>query len=109
MKTYRLVATSLLAAAMAALVFSGPASAQEFPIQGGTGGGFFKIFCPPNNFMVGLRGRAGVVIDNFELRCAGFQTTPSIPPRKNWNRDPNTFASPMGTAGTSPGGSPLFL
>jgi hypothetical protein len=108
MKTYRSVATSLLAAAMAALVSSGPASGQphEFPIQGGEGGSFFRVFCPPGNFMVGLRGRAGAVIDNLQLRCAGFGTLASIPPRKNWTRDPNTFE--IGNAGSSPGGSSLL-
>ena len=93
-------------ASFAALVFSGPAQSFEHPIIGGPGGGFFRIYCPPGEFWVGLDGRAGDILDNIRLRCAGFHTEPSTPPRKNWTitTPKHNFGERMGD---SDGGSPL--
>jgi hypothetical protein len=93
-------------AAIAALAISGPASGGfEGEIQGGKGGGFFKVICPPGQFWVGAVGRAGVVIDNMKLLCEQFRTVKSIPPRKNWkvvppvrNERPRIGGSGGGTA-----------
>lgn len=107
MNLHRSFATSLFAA-IAILFIGGSASAQhfEFGVQGGKGGGGYRVVCPPHTFMVGLRGRAGVVIDTVQLLCAGFQELPPPPFRKDWKRDPNAF--PVGNfIGTSPGGGGL--
>lgn len=100
----RTLAIGLLTAGLTALTFSGPAFGTEFPIAGGKGGGFFRVFCPPGNFMVGLQGRAGDVIDHMHVICAGVTPRRAIPPRRDWTRDPNVF--PVGNfIGTSNGGA----
>jgi hypothetical protein len=64
----------------------GPASAQppglkEFPIQGGNGGSFFKLMCPPGTFIAGIEGNNGAVIDHMRLLCAGFKIlSTTLPP-----------------------------
>jgi hypothetical protein len=97
-------------AAIAALVISGPASGQGFEgsIQGGQGGSFFRVFCPPGQFWVGLQGAAGGVIDNMQLLCERFQTVDSIPPRKNWRVAP-PVRNEGPVIGASGGGSLLRL
>src|SRR5436309_2067866 len=62
-------------AAITALAISGPASGGfEGEIQGGKGGGFFKVNCPPGQFWVGADGAAGFVIDRMKLLCEQFRT-----------------------------------
>lgn len=54
------------------LLISAPARSEPFllPVQGGGGGGGFFAVCPPDHFVVGLRGRTGAWIDNMRLICA---------------------------------------
>lgn len=48
-----------------------PAAAQEEGEIGGAGGGrYFKYECGPGRLLVGLRGSAGVLIDNVQAVCA---------------------------------------
>jgi hypothetical protein len=98
----------LALAAIAALVFIGPAQGFEFPPQGGNGGGDFRVFCPPGQFWVGLQGSAGDIIDNMKLLCTGFRLEPAAPQRKNW-----TVVPPVQTIfdqiGESPGGAPILV
>jgi hypothetical protein len=99
-------------ASFAGLLISWPAQAlaqHDFDIQGGAGGGFFKIFCPPGEFWVGLRGRAGDVLDHVQLICAGFHTErTTIVTRKNWTIVPpkHNHGELIGGSG---GGAPLRM
>ena len=107
MKMYRSIAASLLAAAMASLIYNAPASAQHTtfpPVGGSKSGAPYKVVCPAHNFMVGLRGNAGAIIDNMHVLCAGIRANLNPPPfRKDWTRDPNFFS--IGNfIGTSGGG-----
>ena len=40
---------------------------------GGAGGTPFEMICPPGSVAVGIRGGAGIYIDNFELVCAPLE------------------------------------
>jgi len=59
-------------AAVGIVLISAPARSEPFllPVQGGGGGGGFFAACPPDHFVVGLRGRTGAWIDNMRLICA---------------------------------------
>ena len=59
------------------ITFSGMAWADffEMPIQGGNGGGLFRVFCPANTFVVGLQGKSGAIVDHMRLVCAPFTLT----------------------------------
>ena len=61
--------TALAALAMAAA--PSPAEAQrEGRVGGGGGGRYFKYDCGPGRVLVGLRGSAGILIDNVQAVCA---------------------------------------
>lgn len=63
-KIVALLATGGLAMAGA------PAFAQTGEIYGGGGGRYFEHRCGPGRVLVGLRGSAGVLIDNIQAICA---------------------------------------
>ncbi len=87
-----LFAVTLLAA-FAALAPA--ARAVDLPIDGGPGGGPFRIRCGPGSFITGFEGRTGAYIDHFRIRCGAFDAnTRQITPRG---------ALPI-TIGTSGGG-----
>lgn len=49
-----------------------PATAIDLPVEGGRGGGPFRIKCEPGSFVAGFEGRTGAYIDNFRILCASF-------------------------------------
>jgi hypothetical protein len=51
------------------LVFCGQAWSA---VNGGPGGQPFRVICPPGTFVKGLTGKAGNIIENMQLLCAGF-------------------------------------
>jgi hypothetical protein len=61
------VRLSLLAAAAAATPV--PSQAQQGQIHGGSGGRYFEYTCPAGWVLVGLRGSAGILLDNIQAIC----------------------------------------
>jgi len=60
-------------ASAGALAFCGEAWSD---IHGnGAGGQPFSVTCPPGTFVTGITGRAGNIIENMQLECAGFDKT----------------------------------
>src|SRR6185369_5617076 len=82
---------------MVGSALSSNAYAIDLPVQGGSGGGPFRIQCDPGSFVIGFEGRTGAYIDNFRILCGSFDaSTRKIQPRG---------AVPI-TIGTSNGGGP---
>lgn len=69
----------------APLVFSDSGWSQSPAAEpkGAKGGDPFQIICPANNFVVGVTGRAGGVIEKVQLLCAPF--SPARPVANNTN------------------------
>jgi hypothetical protein len=61
------VRLSLLAAL--ALPAAMPAQAQQGTIHGGPGGRYFEYTCPAGWVLVGVRGSAGILLDNIQAIC----------------------------------------
>ena len=51
------------------------ALATDTPTVGGSGGGPFRLQCPPGHFLVGLEGRTGLWIDQITALCARWERT----------------------------------
>jgi hypothetical protein len=92
-----------LLAAVGAVVFSGSAWSQlELPIQGGNGGGIFRVTCPVNTFMIGIEGNAGRIVDHMRLVCAPFTKTEN---GKNFKADQTKLFNQGEIIGESQGGA----
>ncbi len=95
----RSVAAILAVLCFAALstILSPSARAIDLGVNGGNGGGPFRIRCDAGSFMVGLEGHTGAYIDHFRIQCGRWDTASrSITP---------IGALPI-TIGTSGGGGP---
>jgi hypothetical protein len=46
------------------------AVATDVPLQGGTGGNYFRAECPKGSYLVGLAGRVGEWVDRIAPVCA---------------------------------------
>lgn len=75
----------VLAGVLLALLFPPPAAATNFPAVGGSGDATAVDQCPAGMYLVGLRGRTGLWIDQVQIVCApvtppvfkpGFDPTP---------------------------------
>jgi len=62
----------VLVALVLTVALPGTAGAADVPIQGGPGGGPFRLQCPPNMFMLGAAVRSGGWVDAIRANCAGF-------------------------------------
>ncbi len=54
-----------------------PAAAQPTAVYGGSGGRFFEFGCGTGQVLVGLRGSAGILLDNIQAICARVGPTGS--------------------------------
>jgi hypothetical protein len=66
------VALTLSLLSAFAVSFAAPTQAIDLPVEGGPGGGPFRIKC--DGFITGFEGRAGAYIDHFRVRCASFDS-----------------------------------
>jgi hypothetical protein len=48
--------------------------------RGGTAGTLFRRWCPPRMYVNALRGRAGSLVDRFEVDCANISSTGTLSP-----------------------------
>jgi hypothetical protein len=69
-------AAGLFAAVAALVVPTATAYAQsEGAVGGGSGGRYFRYSCGPSRVLVGLKGSAGVLVDNVQAICARVDAT----------------------------------
>ena len=87
----------LIWACAAFLALLPPAWAWDSKVEGGPGGGPFRIQCPGGSFMTGFEGRTGAYIDHFRILCGSWDANT----RQVQNRGPLQI-----TIGTSGGGGP---
>ena len=69
-KATKLIGRSLVFATLSMFSLTTPAQAQNGEIVGEKGGRYFEFSCGPGKVLVGLRGSAGVIIDNMQAICA---------------------------------------
>jgi hypothetical protein len=90
------IARGLLLAALILPFFA--SSAQSFNLTsgfGGTGGQSFYLMCPPNTVLVGVRGRAGTLVDFIDPTCAETDVN------GNWSSRTNNAGVAGGSGGNS--------
>jgi len=98
----------IAAAILLLLMGSGqPASATNFPAIGGSGDATAVDRCPPGMYLVGLKGRKGVWIDQVQIVCA-----PVTPAVYGAGFDPNPVSGGTGRKWYGPirggnGGAPV--
>ena len=62
---------TFIISSLALLLMTNPAAAKTiFPVVGGSGDAGFQDHCPANEYMTGLAGRAGNVLDEIQIICA---------------------------------------
>jgi uncharacterized protein YkwD len=80
-----------------------PVQARDLPVQGGPGGGRFRLACDNNFFLIGISLRSGGHVDAIRAKCLAFNATKHVfvTPTRNTN-----FAGGAGGALRENGCSP---